>query len=41
MAKSQNNTQNNTRNMLLATLGVALTALLAPAPAAHAQTFTM
>ena len=35
--------QNNTRNMLLATLGVALAALLAPAPAAHAQdkTFTM
>jgi TRAP-type transport system periplasmic protein len=33
---------NNTRNMLLATLGIAL-ALLAPAPAAHAQdkTFTM
>ena len=35
--------QNNTRNMLLATLAVALAALLAPAPAAHAQdkTFTM
>jgi TRAP-type C4-dicarboxylate transport system substrate-binding protein len=35
--------QNNTRNMLLATLAVALAALLAPAPTAHAQdkTFTM
>ena len=33
--------QNNTRNMLLATLAVALAALLQPAPAAHAQTFTM
>ena len=35
--------QNNTRNMLLATLSVALAALLAPAHAAHAQdkTFTM
>jgi TRAP-type C4-dicarboxylate transport system substrate-binding protein len=35
--------QNNTRNLLLATLGVALAALLAPAPTAHAQdkTFTM
>src|SRR4030088_359647 len=29
--------QNKTRNMLLATLSVALAALLAPAPAAHAQ----
>src|SRR4051812_20704603 len=39
MSKSQN----NTRSTLLATLGVALTALLAPIPTAHAQdkTFTM
>ena len=38
-----NKSQNNTRNMLLATLGVALAALLASAPTAHAQdkTFTM
>src|SRR5882724_1099283 len=43
MGTSQNKSQNNTRNMLLATLAVALAALLAPAPAAHAQdkTFTM
>ena len=35
--------QNNTRNTLLATLAVAVAALLAPAPTAHAQdkTFTM
>jgi len=35
--------QSNTRNMLLATLAVALAALLVPAPTAHAQdkTFTM
>src|SRR5438132_13129781 len=43
MCKLQNKSQNNTRNMLLATLTVALAALLAPAPTAHAQdkTFTM